>query len=504
LILQRLRDESFTLRRIARRAGWRPPVVRSVAPERPVGAKLELTHACNLRCGFCYTDSPRHTLARTPELSDEDWHRIAGQAIDLGIIETVLTGGEPLLRKKLLLELIERFEAAGVGISLNTNGWFVDGDFAARLGRNGDFHAQVSIDGATPEIHDASRGLPGSWRRAIGAVHLLLEHGVRVHVAHVVTPENERTFPDFLNQMWVLGVPSVRVTPVVQTGAAARGGDWSVDRGSVRRTVSEFRRTRGADMRISVRSGTGAAIATREDNAPRALLVRPGGAVRIDSLHPFAFGHALDDGLEECWRRITTGWRQPEISEWARSISSSRSLPDAEVVPYLDEDPYLPANADSQPPARRSLHRRRRSRSSRERAARQPLPKRVRRSDSNQGPEGDLEQARRSVRELALSRPYRLGAVRFSGGSERHVRRLEGGDVVRLNGTGGLVMDALADGTAADAVERLAARHPDVDRSRLERDALGLVRSLVARRVVIPAPTAADAGGSAAVVSPRA
>ncbi len=101
-------------------------MVRQVAPERPVGAKLELTHACNLRCGFCYTDSPRHTLARTPELADEDWHRIAEQAIDLGVIEAVLTGGEPLLRRELLLELIDRFEAAGVGMSLNTNGWFVD------------------------------------------------------------------------------------------------------------------------------------------------------------------------------------------------------------------------------------------------------------------------------------------------------------------------------------------------------------------------------------------
>ncbi len=379
------------------------------------------------------------------------------------------------------------------------------GRFAARLGRNGAFHAHVSIDGATPELHDSSRGLPGSWRRAVGAVHLLLEHGVRVHVAHVVTPENEHAFPDFLEQMWVLGVPSVRVTSVVQTGAAARGGNWSIDRGGIRRAVSEFQRRGGHEMRISVRPGTGVSIATREDAAPQALLVRPGGAVRIDSLHPFAFGHALDDGLAECWRRIVSGWQQPEISGWAQSIRSSRTLPDAAVVPYLDDDPYLPAPGENaEGDGRRVFSRRRRSRAARERAAGHPLPKPVRRRDLDPRPESDLEHARDAVRELALSRPYRLGTVRASGGSARYVRRLEGGDIVRLNGTGGVVMDALADGTAADAVEQLAARHPDVERARLEDDALGLARLLVARQVVVPASAVARAGDPVASVSPPA
>ena len=55
------------------RLGRRPSRAFAESPERPVGAKLEITYACNLRCGFCYTDSPRRTLQRTPELSDEQW-----------------------------------------------------------------------------------------------------------------------------------------------------------------------------------------------------------------------------------------------------------------------------------------------------------------------------------------------------------------------------------------------------------------------------------------------
>ncbi len=36
---------------------------RSEPPPHPVGGKLEITFACNLRCGFCYTDSPRQHAA---------------------------------------------------------------------------------------------------------------------------------------------------------------------------------------------------------------------------------------------------------------------------------------------------------------------------------------------------------------------------------------------------------------------------------------------------------
>src|SRR5437764_277798 len=82
-----------------RRARWRPPTTRP--PATPVGVKLELTHACNLRCAFCYTDSPRHTLAHTPDLSDDEWIAIVDEAIDLGALEAVVTGGEPLLRREL-------------------------------------------------------------------------------------------------------------------------------------------------------------------------------------------------------------------------------------------------------------------------------------------------------------------------------------------------------------------------------------------------------------------
>src|SRR5687768_1437916 len=146
---------------------------------------------------------------RPLELSDEQWHDVAHQAADLGVIEVVLSGGEPFLRRGLVVDLLDRLAPRGIGLTLNTNGWFIDDELADHLATIPGLGAHISIDGATPALHDASRGVPGSWRRAIDATSRLLDRGVKVQIVQVVTPDNQHAFSDFLEQMWTLGVRSV-------------------------------------------------------------------------------------------------------------------------------------------------------------------------------------------------------------------------------------------------------------------------------------------------------
>jgi len=477
-------EESHAVARLRRRLG-RTPVVRRVPPERPVGIKLELTHRCNLRCGFCYTDSPRRTLERAPDLPDDDWRRIVGEAVSLGVIEAVVTGGEPLLRRKLALELIDLLAASGVCVTLNTNGWFVDDELSDRLAAVADLRVHVSIDGAAPEIHDAGRGVPGSWRRAVRAVSLLLDRGVTVQAVHVVTPENELTFADFLDQMWVLGVPSIRATPVVRVGAAADSDDWAVSRRRLRRTLAEFVERHGGDPRVQLASGTAGPLAIHDEFAPAALLVRPLGAVLIDSLHPFAFGDARKQSLEECWRGIVENWCAPEVSRWARNVRNARGLGRADIVPYRDQEVPVGDGAPTTPgePSRRRS----------EGPPLKPPP----------GADADIAAARQDVLGLALARRYRLSPVRWSGDADgdRYVRVTRSGLVYRLNRAAGVVMDACDGGTLADAVDALARRYPGVAHERLERDALAAARHLRSRGIVVPAAAPADREESAAAES---
>lgn len=455
------------VRRLARRLGRGIDVERPLAPPSPVGAKLELTYRCNLKCPFCYTDSPRRTRERARDLDDAAWRAVVEEAVGLGVIEAVVTGGEPLLRRELALELIERLCADGVGVTMNTNGWFVDGPTADRLAAVAGFQANISIDGATPELHDAARGVPGSWERAVEGVDRLLQRGARVQVVHVVTPANERFVPELLEVMWLLGVRSVRLAVAVPTGAAAREGDWRVDRGALRRRVAAAAE-RYPDLTIQVQPGTLAALAAIEDVAPAALLVRPNGTVWIDSVRPFGFGNVRDGGLAACWGRIQERWNDPQIVEWANALPRADHIPASSVVPYLDEvalEPEEPAE-----PARAV-----------ERAA---IPAGV---PDTPRDGGDLAQARQRAVALALGRRYCAGRCRSVGTADRYVRVLRDGRTCRLNRTASLIMDRCDGGTPADAVAAVSARHPDLPLGSLEAETLGSVRLLVERGILEPA-----------------
>jgi MoaA/NifB/PqqE/SkfB family radical SAM enzyme len=473
------REKSFTWGRLLWKLGRRPQRVLTEVPERPIGAKLEITYACNLRCGFCYTDSPRHTLQRTPELSDEEWGEAIRQSLDLGIVEAVVTGGEPFLRKELTLGSIETLARAGVGVTLNTNGWFVDEEIAERLGALRGVTAHVSLDGARAGLHDGSRGLPGSWRRAIEGIDRLLGAGVGVCIVHVVTPVNAGGVADFFEQMWELGVPWVRVTPVVMTGAAARGGDWRVSSEALQESIEDFRRRRGTAMRIALQPGTAGALSLQGRVAPGSFLIRPNGDVRPDSLRPFSFGNAARDGIEACWAAMREGWDDERINRWAGAMKGPEDLPKSDLVAYLDDE--IPVVGDPQSEKLSGYGTGGRD---------APVPKPT--APKSVDPAVELEQAREKVRELAGARRYRHAPLRWSGSPRQRFVRLAGdGTYLRLNESGGVVMDALDGGSLTDAADALSERY-GIDGERARQDAIGATRDLLGRQVVM----VADATGS--------
>ena len=397
------------------------------------------------------------------------------QSLDLGIVEAVVTGGEPFLRRDLTLDVVETLAEEGVGVTLNTNAWFIDDAVAARLGGLRGVTAHVSLDGARAGLHDGSRGVPGSWRRAVEGIDRLLGAGVGVCVVHVVTPSNADAVPDFFEQMWSLGVPWVRVTPVVVTGAAARGGDWGVSRKRLAEAVEEFRLRRGEAMRIVLQPGTGGSISLQGHAAPGSLLVRPNGDVRPDSMRPFSFGNAMRDGVAACWAAIRQGWDDERINRWAGAMKGPEDLAKSELVAYLDDEVSIAGDDEAKD-------------SSGGREAKVPAPT----SPPPADPGEELAEAQAKVRELAAARRYRHAPLRWSGSAgQRFVRLVEDGTYLRLNESGGVVMDALDGGTLADAASALRARY-DIDEERARTDAVSTARELQLRGVVM----AADASGS--------
>ena len=144
------------------------------------------TNACNLNCKHCYQDAGS-SMPR--ELSTEEARDIVDQIARAGVVAVSFSGGEPLVRSDFF-EVAEYAYSRGLHVSLATNGTLIDYSVAQRLKRSGVKYVDVSLDGASPETHDAFRGMPGSFERAIRGLKACIKAGLYTCVAMAVTKHN--------------------------------------------------------------------------------------------------------------------------------------------------------------------------------------------------------------------------------------------------------------------------------------------------------------------------
>lgn len=153
------------------------------------------TSACNLHCTGCWAAEYKHTL----NLSYEDMDSIVSQANDLGIHFFVMTGGEPLVRKKDIVRLALAHPDSA--FMIYTNGTLIDQAFCDDLKRCGNLLLSISIEGYE-KATDSRRG-NGVFQKVMEAMDLMHQNGLvygtsicytRVNLYDVTSDE----FLDFL------------------------------------------------------------------------------------------------------------------------------------------------------------------------------------------------------------------------------------------------------------------------------------------------------------------
>jgi SynChlorMet cassette radical SAM/SPASM protein ScmE len=165
-----------------------PPLMKT-----PRSVDLEITTACNLRCRYCsHFSSPGDVTA---DLPTAEWRTFFEELGNLGVMSVVLSGGEPLLRPDIL-ELIESIVKNRMRFDILTNGTKVTEDLARAIASTKRCnYVQVSIDGATADVHDSYRG-KGVFHKAVSAIRTLKEAGVRVTVRVTIHRKNYETIDD--------------------------------------------------------------------------------------------------------------------------------------------------------------------------------------------------------------------------------------------------------------------------------------------------------------------
>jgi len=143
----------------------------------PRSVDIELTAACNLSCTYCYFYG--NPAVEYRDLPAAEWLQFFEECGRLGVMELVLAGGEPFIRKDLKT-LLSAVVSNRMRYSLLSNGSLIDDDICAFIAstKRCDY-VQVSVDGSKPEVHDACRG-KGSWEGAMRGIQTLLRHSIPV------------------------------------------------------------------------------------------------------------------------------------------------------------------------------------------------------------------------------------------------------------------------------------------------------------------------------------
>lgn len=205
------------------RKGWFFTPQKKTTLHSPLSLKrvhLNITEACNQSCLHCGAVAGTR---REEELTREEVFYLVDRLVKLGVDSLAITGGEPFLRKDLL-EIVE-YASDRMNTILSTNATLITPDMAQMLKGYKQLTIQVSLDGATPEIHDRIRG-EGSFAKTIqGIEHLVAEGIENCHLCAVVTRLNRQDSIPILSLAREMKIKGIRFLPLQKLGKAKE--KWS-------------------------------------------------------------------------------------------------------------------------------------------------------------------------------------------------------------------------------------------------------------------------------------
>ncbi len=156
----------------------------------PISFDIEVTARCNMDCRHCYINLPAgDDDALSRELSVQEIADIADQAIGMGTVWCLLTGGEPLLRQDFF-EIYMMLKKKGLLVSVFTNATLIDAEHVALFEKYPPRDIEVTVYGVTKETYERVTRRPGSFEKFMNGLDMLIENGIRIRLKAMAIRSN--------------------------------------------------------------------------------------------------------------------------------------------------------------------------------------------------------------------------------------------------------------------------------------------------------------------------
>ena len=158
----------------------------------PLSFELEITARCNNDCRHCCINLPADDkTARVRELTPAEISRLADEAVALGAMWCLITGGEPLLRDdfpEIYLDLKRR----GLLVSVFTNATLVREEHIGLFKQYPPRDIEVTVYGVTREAYERVTRKRGSFDAFTRGLDLLINAGIEVRLKAMAMRSTEK------------------------------------------------------------------------------------------------------------------------------------------------------------------------------------------------------------------------------------------------------------------------------------------------------------------------
>jgi len=187
----------------------------------PVKVDIFFTERCNLKCKFCnYPKTPLSIIKN--EMSNKKILKIVDEICEMDVRVFGVLGGEPFVRKNVLLKSMKKIKKAGIAGSLVTNGTLLNENDIKNIIRMEWDLIRISIDGLS-KTHDFLRGVRGTFQKAIKSIELfhkwkkkLKSNYPTIEINFVLNNRNYRDLPKLIELFSLHDINFVYILPMIE------------------------------------------------------------------------------------------------------------------------------------------------------------------------------------------------------------------------------------------------------------------------------------------------
>lgn len=173
----------------------------------PLSGAFELLPTCNLSCKMCYVRKTQKEVEEAGGLLPADFFmNVVDEAMKLGMLFPLLTGGEPFLRQDFQ-EIMGKMLERGLQVSINSNGTIIDESMARWLGMHRPVRLNITLYGASEETYQQLCGNGAAYAGVRRAVEWLKQYQVPVKFNASITKYNVGDVEKMMEYAHAVGSP---------------------------------------------------------------------------------------------------------------------------------------------------------------------------------------------------------------------------------------------------------------------------------------------------------